>query len=221
MKILLVEDDITLAGAISTGLRHNGRVTSVTTFQEAADTLEIDFYHLAIIDISLSDGNGLDLCGLIRRRGLHLPVLILTAESELSTKLRGFAVGADDYLTKPFHMDELRARVQVLLKRPPLLQEEILSMEDLTLDVLRAQVIRKGIVIPLRPKQVSLLAYLLRHRGVIVRRTQLLEELWDGCEEPLSNAIDVHIKNLRKLIDRPFSSQIIRTVPGLGYIIDN
>ena len=209
-----------MSQAIVTGLRHNGRTTSVTHFKEAVALLEVDTYHLAILDIHLSDGSGLELCGLIRRRGLQMPILILTAESEMGIKLNGFAMGADDYLTKPFHLDELRARVQALLKRPPLLKEEILTMEGLTLDVRRARAFREGEIIPLRPKQISLLAYLLRHRGTIVRRSQLLEELWDGCHEPLSNAIDVHIKNLRDLIDRPFASQIIRTVPGIGYTID-
>lgn len=221
MKILLVEDDPDVLHSVAAGLQRIGLVSSCMTLREAFFALNLNRYQVAVVDLTLPDGDGIQLCKQIREEGSHIPILILTGEEKLERKLEGFAAGADDFLTKPFHMEELTARIQSLLRRPPLIAPEILSVKGLVLDTRTQQVQREGKEIQLRPKQLAILEYLLRHLDQPVRRTELLEELWDGTREPLSNAIDVHIKYLRDQIDRPFSTSLIRTLPGVGYIISS
>jgi two-component system copper resistance phosphate regulon response regulator CusR len=221
MKILLVEDDVSINRALVTSLKSTAVVTVATTTRRAKELLFLNHYDLAILDVNLPDGNGFELCSHIRSEGLSFPVLILTAEEDVSQKITGFTSGADDYLTKPFHIQELKLRIAALARRSPTTQSDLLTAQDLTLDVRRCVVIREGREVPLRPKLCAILEYLLRHKNEVVRRTELLEHVWPDSADPLSNTVDVHIKHLRDRIDKPFAKHTIRTVPATGYIIDD
>ncbi len=218
MRLLLVEDDRPLARVLERGLSEEGyAVDSVSTVHSARDQISIHEYDLAVLDIGLPDGDGLDLCRTIRENKLGLPILMLTARDGVSDKVAGLDAGADDYLTKPFAYPELAARVRALLRRPKDASGPILEVSSVSLDPASHTVWRGAIMVPLTAREFSLLEYLMRNAGGVVSREKLLEHVWDANYDGLSNVVDVHIANVRRKLELPGMEDPIETVRGVGY----
>ena len=221
MRILIVEDEKKLIDILQRTLRAEGYI--VDGVNSASDGLEyIKTYHydLVIIDLQLPDGTGTGLLRRVREMGHSMPALILTARSDLDSKVENFHAGADDYVIKPVAMAELAIRVQALLRRGPALQENILRIADIEINRLTRQVRRNGKRIELSPKEYSLLEYLFLHSGRVLSRSMIVEKIWDQSFEGLTNIVDVYIGHLRRKIDEGYEPKMIRTVRGLGYTLD-
>ena len=221
MRILIVEDEAKLNDIIQRTLKAEGYVVDgVGTAMDGYEHLSTYPYDLVILDLNLPDGTGTSLLKRLREHGHTMPALILTARSDLDSKVENFQAGADDYVVKPVAIAELAIRVQALLRRGSALQENILRVADLELNRMTRQVRRSGKRIDLSAKEFSLLEYLLLNSGRILSRSMIVEKNWDQSFEGLTNIVDVYIGHLRRKIDEGFEVKLIRTVRGLGYIID-
>lgn len=221
MRILLIEDDLELALTVKSELKKQFAVDITLTGKEALTKLQSNEYDLAIIDVLLPDIDGVELCRRIRKSGSKIPLLMLTGEHEVETKVVALDSGADDYLTKPFKFPELFARIRALLRRPPIsFFENSLAVGDLTLDLTNQVAIRRNRIIPLRQKEVQLLEYLMRNEGIALSRRMILEHVWESTYESSANIVEVNINSLRERLDKPFKRKLIKTVRGLGYKID-
>jgi heavy metal response regulator len=219
MRILLVEDEKNVAAFIKKGLEEEYYVVDVA--EDGAGGLLMatsNEYDLMVLDIMLPEINGIELCRRLRERGIKAPILMLTAIDSVNSKVEGLESGADDYLTKPFAFSELLARIKALLRRTAESVSE-LSLEDLRMDLLSRRVFRADREIILTPKEFSFLEYLLRNKGRVLSRTQIIENIWGYNFDPNSNVVDVHIKFLREKIDADFPKKLIHTVRGAGYIL--
>ncbi len=220
MRLLLVEDDQSLAKVIQRGLVEEGHaVDHASTVADASEAVSINEYDLLVLDLGLPDGDGTELCEEVRNSGSGTPILMLTARDGISDRVRGLDAGADDYLTKPFAYPELAARVRALLRRPRGTAKPILECGDLRLDPASHTVWRGAIMVPLTPREFSLLEYLLRHTGQVCTRESLLEHVWDAHYDGLSNVVDVHVANLRRKLEQPGAPDAIETIRGVGYRI--
>ncbi|HVB61041.1 MAG TPA: response regulator transcription factor, partial [Ktedonobacteraceae bacterium] len=181
-----------------------------------------DTYDAVILDVMLPGIDGIEICRQLRAERIMSPVLMLTARGAVEDRVTGLNVGADDYLTKPFAMEELLARVNALLRRRDRRFDESpqLSVGDLTLDLVRHEAKRSGRVIELTAKEFALLEYLKRHAGMVLTRTQIIDAVWRYDLEALSNVVDIYIHYLRDKIDQGFSRSLIKTVRGVGYKIE-
>jgi two-component system copper resistance phosphate regulon response regulator CusR len=221
MRILIVEDERKLNDILQRSLKAEGyTVDGVITAAEGFESIKNFHYDLIIIDLQLPDGTGTGLLKRVREGGHTMPALILTARSDLDSKLENFHAGADDYVVKPVAMAELAIRVQALLRRGPALQENIVRAADLEINRLTRQVKRDGKRIELSAKEYSLLEYLLLNAGRILSRSMIVEKIWDQSFEGLTNIVDVYIGHLRRKIDEGHDVKLIRTVRGLGYTLD-
>lgn len=224
MRILSIEDDPDVSAYISKGLEQEGH--TVDTAHNGKDGLFLamsEKYDVMIIDRMLPELDGLTIIKTIRGAENNTPVLILSALGEVDDRVKGLRSGGDDYLVKPFAFAELLARIEVLAKRQTTSGDgkgNKLIAGDLELDLLSRKATRDGQSIELQSREFRLLEYMLRHKGQIVTRTMLLEHVWDYHFDPQTNVIDVHISRLRSKIDKGFDTQIIRTVRGAGYIIE-
>lgn len=218
-RLLLVDDDRSIARALALALRNNYEVDITGHGQQAVNKAGATRYDIMILDLNLPDVSGLNVCRQIRDRGIEVPMLILTAENAILTKINLLDAGANDYLTKPFSLGELKARLRVLARNPASAEprNRELRIGDLVLDRRTYTVTRAGRSITLRRKEFALLECLMEHAGSVVTRPALLRHGWQGVEEPWTNTIDVHIKYLRDKLDRPFDRPVIQTVHGLGY----
>jgi two-component system, OmpR family, response regulator len=218
-RLLLVDDDRSIARALALALRNSYTVDIMGTGAQVAVKADSGQYDILILDLNLPDVSGLSVCRQLRDRGVGIPILILSAESEILTKINLLDAGANDYLTKPFSLGELKARLRALARNvaAPKPQSRELRAGSLVLDRRTHTVIRSGKAISLRRKEFALLECLMEHAGSIVTRPTLLRHGWQGVEEPWTNTIDVHIKYLRDKLDRPFDKAVIQTVHGLGY----
>jgi two-component system, OmpR family, response regulator len=222
MRILLVEDEKEVADYICKGLKESGY-----TIDHAADGREglfmatTETYDLMILDRMLPNVDGLVILKTLRGSGNNVPVIVLSALSEVDDRVQGLKSGGDDYVVKPFAFKELLARVEALLRRRSGETETVtkLYLADLELDLLARTVKRNNSKITLQAREFSLLEYLLRHKGQIVTRTMLLENVWHYHFDPQTNVIDVHISRLRRKIDDDFPVALIKTVRGAGYTI--
>jgi two-component system OmpR family response regulator len=221
MRALLVEDDATIAEFVARGLREAGFVVDHASDGEAGLARSIEAaYDVAIVDVMLPQRDGLSLIEELRRRGVATPVLILSARRSVDDRVRGLQTGGDDYLTKPFAFAELLARVQALVRRASRAPEPTtLTVEDLTLDLLSRKVVRGGKPIDLRPREFSLLEYLMRNVGKVVSKTMILSHVWEYNFDPQTNIVDVLVSRLREKIDRPFDKKLLSTVRGVGYVL--
>ncbi len=222
MKLLLIEDDREIATALCHVLAPVYTVTLVGTGGSGLRHALNGTYGMIILDLNLPDTNGLEVCQELRAEGCNTPVIILTGQTRVMDKIRLLDAGADDYLTKPFSLGELKARLRVLQRRGhrPGSGAEFLSVGELTLDRVKHQVKRAGHTIDLRPKEFALLECLMLHTGTVVNRSILGNYAWQNSDKPWTNTIDVHIKHLRDKLDRPFEWPLIQTVHGLGYKLD-
>jgi two-component system copper resistance phosphate regulon response regulator CusR len=221
MRILVVEDEPAAATVLAKGLREHAFAVDVAADGAAAlEQTAANDYDLIILDVLLPRINGLDLCSRLRRDGLDVPVLMLTARGEPDQRVEGLDAGADDYLPKPYHFPELLARVRALLRRGPALTPSVLSFHDLTADTRARRVERAGRPIPLTTKEYALLEYLLRRQGQVVGRADIAEHVWDDSFDPMSNLIEVYIQRLRRKIDDGHTVKLIHTRRGAGYLLD-
>jgi len=221
VKILLIEDDAETAAHIERGLREEGHELAIVTDGRVAIDVAIRTQpELLIVDRMLPGRDGIEVVKTLRARGLNAPVLFLTALNTVADRVEGLEAGADDYLAKPFSLDELRARIHALARRPPLAdQPMVLEVGDLRIDRLKRSVTRGGTPIDLQPREYQLLEYLLAHAGSVITRTMLLEAVWGFHFDPGTNIVETHICRIRAKIDRGGDPPLIDTIRGVGYSV--
>ena len=221
MRALLVEDDIKIASFIIKGLKEAG-----FTVDHAEDGLQgfhlatTESYAVAIVDIMLPKLDGLTLIEEVRKQGINVPVLILSAKRSVDDRVKGLQKGGDDYLTKPFAFSEMLARVQALIRRATgTVEPTKLSLEDLSMDLLTREVLRAGYPITLQPKEFALLEYLMRNAGRVVSKTMIIDAVWGYDFDPHTNVVEARMSRLRDKIDKGFPKALIQTIRGVGYVI--
>lgn len=223
MKILVVEDEHRIANTIKEGLEQERYTTDVAYDGESGyDLASTEDYDIIILDLMLPKIGGLEICRKIRQEHIHAPVLMLTAKGQIQDKIKGFDSGADDYLAKPFSFEELLARLRALSRRPKKILSNVVKIKDLSLNLNDFKVKRNGRNIELTRKEFSLLEYLMRNSGRVLKKEQIISHIWDYESDVLLNTVEVYIRNLRNKIDRPFSDQkpLIHTVRGFGYKLE-
>ena len=222
MKVLLVEDDPDIAGFVSKGLREAGY--GVDNFFDGDMGLEramSGLYDIIILDIMLPGKDGMTILAVMRQNDVHTPVLILSARHSVDDRIKGLKAGGDDYLVKPFVFAELLVRMEALIRRGnrgTAAQE--LRVADLTLNPLTRRVTRDGTIIELQPREYALLEFLIRNCGTVVTKTLILEKVWGYDFDPQTNVVDVLISRLRSRINTGFPTKLIRTVRGMGYVLE-
>jgi two-component system, OmpR family, response regulator len=221
MQILVIEDDDAVANFLQRRLGADGHEVDLAANGQAGMQLATDKNHdVMIVDRMLPGADGLSVIQALRSQGNQTPVLILSALGEVDDKVQGLKAGGDDYLVKPFAYSELMARIESLVRRLSIQEEQIsLEVGDLHMDLLSREVTRDGKKIDLKPREFLLLECLMRHAGQVLTRTMLLEAVWDYHFDPQTNVIDVHISRLRQRVDREFSQPLIHTVRGAGYVL--
>jgi DNA-binding response OmpR family regulator len=220
MKILLVEDDRKVAGFIEQGLREEGYVVDIARDGDEATTMaHINEYDAILLDVVLPKKNGFQIAAELRREGRNAPILMLTSRDATEDIVRGLNAGADDYLSKPFQFDELVARIRALLRRGGAERLEVLRYGPIALDRLRHVATVNDQRLDLTPKEMQLLEYFLLHPEDVVRRTTLLEKVWDMHFDPESNVVDVHVGNLRRKLDEAAGEAMIATIRGVGFTL--
>jgi len=222
-SILLIEDEQELCRVLT--LRLNKRGYEVDTAADGVSGCKKALgasFDLIILDIALPQRNGLDVCRDLRQAGLATPILMLTARTQIADKVVGLKLGADDYVTKPFSSSELMARIEALLRRPPLQTNQLVhDFGTVRIDLRRMEVKRNGKLVRLTAREFQLLRYLVERPGIAVARKELLRSVWAYDADSLTRTVDVHIAGLRrKLEDDPDSPHLIVTVPGMGYRFD-
>jgi two-component system, OmpR family, response regulator len=220
VRILVVEDSEKMASILRRGLSEDGFAVDVAGDAEDANWLAREQpYDAIVLDISLgpASADGYEVCRRLRENGRWSPVLMLTARDAVEDRVRGLDVGADDYLTKPFAFDELLARLRALIRRGVEARPPVLAVGDLSLDPARHEVHRADHPIELTGKEFALLEFFMHHAGDVLTRSTLIEHVWDFAHEGDSNVIDVHVRNLRTKIDRPFGRASLETVRRVGY----
>ena len=223
MRLLLIEDDSTVADFIVRGFKEAGHtIDHADNGKDGLFMATTESYDALIVDRMLPGVDGLSITRTLRASDDHTPVLILSALGQVDDRVKGLQAGGDDYLVKPFAFSELEARIDALCRRSQgkAETETTLEIADLHMDLLSREVRRGNQVIALQPRDFQLLEYLLRHKGQVVTRTMLLENVWDYHFDPQTNVIDVHISRLRAKIDKDFDKSLIHTVRGAGYKID-
>jgi two-component system OmpR family response regulator len=221
MRILVIEDDLEAQRYLVQGLKESGHVVDDAADGETGLGLALSRpYDVAIVDRMLPRKDGLAVVAEMREHGNQIPVLFLSALSEVDDRVKGLKAGGDDYLTKPYAFVELLARIDALMRRRmPANVKTRLDVGDLELDLLSRAAKRSGTEIDLQPREFRLLEYLMRHAGQVVTRTMLLESVWEYHFDPQTNVIDVHISRLRAKIDKGFEVPLLHTVRGAGYMI--
>lgn len=221
-KVLLVEDDRSIAGALAQALRDEYDIDVASTGKLALFKVDTDQFHLIVLDLNLPDTSGIFICQQLRDRGVNAPILILSAETKVLTKINLLDAGANDYLTKPFSLGELKARLRALsrINSSTAHRSTKLVVGNLTMNRRTYKVERAGVEIELRRKEFGLLECLMEHAGSVVTRDMLAQSVWQASDDLWTNTVDVHIKHLRDKIERPFGDRLIRTVHGLGYKLE-
>jgi DNA-binding response OmpR family regulator len=219
VKILVIEDDRTVGQYVARGLSEQQfSVELVPDGQAGLAKAATGLWDIIVLDLRLPGLGGLELLRTLRDRGVATPVLVLTAQDSVEFKVDALRIGADDYVTKPFAMEELIARVEAIARRPKNLAPPALELADLRIETGARQVTRAGRAIELTPKEYAVLEYLVRHAGRVMSRTLITEYVWDYHFDPGTNIVDVVINRLRKKIDAGHRVKLIHTVRGVGYV---
>jgi two-component system OmpR family response regulator len=220
MKILVVEDDRMVGEYVRRGLEEaRYQAELAADGEEALRLAAMGHYDLMVLDLRLPKVSGVEVLRTLRDRGNGLPVLVLTAQDAVDSKVQALRMGADDYVTKPFAFEELLARVEALGRRPKSIAPPVLKVADLELDSGSREVRRGGKLLDLTPKEYAVLEYLMRHQGRVMSRTLITEYAWDYHFDPGTNIVDVVITRLRKKIDQAREPKLIHTVRGVGYVV--
>jgi DNA-binding response OmpR family regulator len=218
MRVLVIEDEEGIARFLKAGLESEYFAVDIAEDGDKGSYLgKINEYDIIILDNMLPKKNGAEVCREIRESGKNTPIIMLSARGEMGIKVELLNKGADDYMTKPFSLEELLARMRALLRRPQYVSSELLTIDDLTMDTKSHAVKRGDKEIYLTRKEFMLLEYLLKHRDSVVSRGKILEHVWDMNADPFSNTIESHILNIRKKISSKGKKDLIHTVPGVGY----
>jgi two-component system copper resistance phosphate regulon response regulator CusR len=221
VKILVVEDEVKTARFLQKGLSEAGFVVDVAGDGLWAIHLSREFtFDLIVLDVMLPGADGWQVVHELRRDGIETPVLMLTSKDSVADRVKGFELGADDYLVKPFAFSELLARIRALLKRSPGRHQDVLRLADLEIDVTRHRASRAGQKIDLTAKEFVLLTLLARRAGEVLSRTMIAEGVWDVNFDSDTNVVDVNVTRLRRKVDDPFPRKLIKTVRGAGYVLD-
>jgi DNA-binding response OmpR family regulator len=217
MKILVVEDQKEIASALKQKLEGECYAVDVEYDGDRGFyRARTNDYDLLLLDNMLPGKSGYEICSQLREYKMSTPIMILSVQSEIDTKVDLLNCGADDYLIKPFSFAELSARIKALLRRPPALENNMLTVEGVSVDRKTYSVTSEDATIYLTPKEFMLLEYLMKNEGRVVSRSMILEHVWDGEADPFSNSIETHIANLRKKINK---DKFIKTISGRGYMI--
>ncbi len=220
MRILLVEDDPRISRFVAKGLReHAFAVDATDNGDEALYKASINDYDAIILDVMIPGRDGFSVCRELRATGSVVPVIMLTARDTVQDRITGLDIGADDYLTKPFAVTELLARLRALMRRGHVVRPATIQIADLQLDTRAQRAIRAERELELTGKEYALLEYLAREQGRVVSRAEIAEHVWDENFDPLTNLIDVHINRLRRKVDSGFSTRLIHTRRGAGYML--
>jgi len=221
MRILVIEDEHRIANSIKKGLeQENYAVDIAYNGDDGYDLASTEEYDAIILDLMLPGMDGIKISKNLRKEKIHTPILILTAKGQIQDKVIGLDSGADDYMVKPFSFEELLARIRALIRRPKTTIDQVLTVSDLTFNPKTFAVKRSGKLIALSNKEFSLLEYLMRNKGRILSKDQIISHVWDYDADILPNTIEVYIKNLRNKIDLPFKKNpLIKTIRGFGYKI--
>jgi two-component system copper resistance phosphate regulon response regulator CusR len=220
MRILLVEDDQRISRFVARGLRERAYAVDVAADgEQALYKCSVNDYDAIVLDVMIPGPNGFEVCRELRAGGSQVPVLMLTARDAVADRIMGLDSGADDYLTKPFEVAELAARLRALMRRGHVLRSPKIEVADLVVDTRARRVTRGGRDIGLTAKEYALLEYLAREVGRVVSRSEISEHVWDETYDPASNLIDVHINRLRRKVDLGFGSTLIHTRRGAGYVL--
>jgi len=220
VKVLIVEDEKKIASFLRKGLEAQGFVVEHASNGDDGYALVTSRpYDVAVLDIMLPGRDGLSILRNLRERKVPLPIILLTARSELNERLEGLNLGADDYLTKPFHIEELIARIHAVTRRAAGQSQSLLSVADLSMNLLTREVSRAGQRIELTTREFSLLEHLMRSPGRVLTRVEICERVWEYNFDPGTNLVDVYIQRIRKKVDGAFPEKLIETIRGVGYRI--
>jgi two-component system copper resistance phosphate regulon response regulator CusR len=222
MKLLIVEDEAKTANFLKRGLTEAGfQVNAAADGLEGKRQIEIGSYDLIVLDILLPGMDGWKILSWAREAGVQTPILLLTARDAVADRVRGLELGADDYLVKPFAFSELLARVRTILRRPPVREAAKIRVADLELDIARHKATRGGTWLDLTAREFTLLTLLMRRAGEVLTRTLIAESVWGMSSGGDSNVVDVSLRRLRTKLDDPFPRKLLRTVRGVGYILED
>lgn len=222
MRILVVEDEIDLLEAIAEGLRIDGyAVDTSDNGEEGLELALINEYDLIILDLNLPGMDGIDILKHIRENNKLIKILILTARSSIEDRVTGLDLGANDYLVKPFHFDELEARIRCLLRIKFIQEDNIINNGNLKIDIKSRKAYISDEFVKLTKKEFAILEYLMKHKNTVVSQEELIEHVWDNSVDMFSNSVRVHINSLRKKLKQYMDKDIINNVVGEGYIIEN
>ena len=220
VKVLVIEDERKIASFVRKGLEAQGFVVEHAPNGDEGYALATTRpYDAAVLDIMLPGRDGLSILRNLRERKISLPVILLTARSELNERLEGLNLGADDYLTKPFHIEELIARLHAVTRRAAGASQSMLAVADLKMNLLTREVTRGGTAIELTAREFSLLEHLMRSPGRVLTRVEICERVWDYNFDPGTNLVEVYIQRVRKKVDEGFANKLIETIRGVGYRI--
>jgi two-component system copper resistance phosphate regulon response regulator CusR len=220
MRILVVEDEIKLAKAIQRALQLQKHIVDIVhDGEKGLDLASEDQYDLIILDVMLPKLSGMDVCTQLRAQKIDTPLLMLTANGQVSDKTAGLDAGADDYMVKPFSFEELFSRIRALVRRANKQGDTLLRVDGLSLDPATFKVKREGKLIELSAKEFAVLEYLMRNKNKVLSKQQIVNHVWDYDTDVLPSTVEVHIKNLRDKVDKPFHTALIFTVRGFGYEI--